>query len=122
MNIETQAVFQSVGQEKTSAMSQGAEMLKRERETAQKEKVADLSDSKQEKNVQAEELLQNIKALTDNGAYSVRFEMYKETNDIVINLIEQDSGDVIRQIPPEEVLGIRESLQELKGNIVEIES
>ena len=71
--------------------------------------------------IQSEELLQNIKALTEDGIYSVRFEVNEPTNDLVINLIDQE-GEVIRQVPSEEILGTRKMLAELRGNILETES
>ncbi len=71
--------------------------------------------------IQSEELLQNIKALTEDGIYSVRFEVDDPTNDLVINLIDQE-GEVIRQVPSEEILGTRKMLAELRGNILETES
>ena len=71
--------------------------------------------------VQSEELLQNIKALTEDGIYSVRFEVNEPTNDLVINLIDKE-GEVIRQVPSEEILGTRKMLAELRGNILETES
>ena len=72
--------------------------------------------------IQPEELLKNIKALTENGVYSVRFEVDEMTHDLVINLIDQDTGEVIRQVPSDEILGTRKLLAELRGNIVETES
>ena len=64
--------------------------------------------------IQSEELLQNIKALTEDGIYSVRFEVNEPTNDLVINLIDLE-GEVIRQVPSEEILGTRKRLAELRG-------
>lgn len=72
--------------------------------------------------IQAEELIQNIKALAQDGAYSVRFEIDDATQDLVINLIDQETKEVIRQVPSEEILGIRQSLADLRGNLVETES
>lgn len=71
--------------------------------------------------LQSEELLQNIKALTEDGIYSVRFEVDEPTKDLVINLIDHD-GEVIRQVPSEEILGTRKMLAELRGNILATES
>lgn len=80
------------------------------------------SDSANKSNgIQSEELLQNIKALTEDGIYSVRFEVDEPTSDLVINLIDQE-GEVIRQVPSEEILGARKKLAELRGNILETES
>lgn len=71
--------------------------------------------------IQPEELIKNIKALTEDGIYSVRFEIDDATNDMVINLIDQE-GEIMRQVPSEEILGTRKRLAELRGNILETES
>jgi flagellar protein FlaG len=103
-----------------SAGSIGADRVERTRETASDQ--ATEAAATQTDKVQPEELLQNIKALTDGGAYSVRFEMHKDTNDMIINLVEQKTGEVIRQIPPEEILGLHKMLSDLRGNLVQTES
>jgi len=107
--------------ENRSSLSSAADALKMDREKVKNENAPELSHKK-EQQIQPEELLQNIKALTDNGSYSVRFEMYKDTNDLIINLVDNKSGETIRQIPPKEILGMRETLAALRGNIVETQS
>jgi hypothetical protein len=42
--------------------------------------------------------------LTENGVYSVRFENDERNEKLVISLVDADSGEVIRQIPPEEIM------------------
>lgn len=123
MNIEALPSGQS-GYPRTSAMSAGAEKIERHRSTADKKLEAGDSTETQAKadKVQPEELLQNIKALTDQGSYSVRFEMYKETNDLIINLVDQQSGEIVRQIPPKEILGMHKMLEDLRGNLLQTES
>ncbi|MEZ4483762.1 MAG: flagellar protein FlaG [Syntrophotaleaceae bacterium] len=69
-----------------------------------------------------EEILQKIKQLTDNGNYSVRFEMNEPTQQMVIHLLDAKSGEEIRQIPPEELLTISKRLNDLRGNIVDTTS
>ncbi len=108
--------------EPRTEMSPGAETLKRERANFVEDKADQKATEAAENKVQPEELLQNIKALTENGLYSVRFEMFAETEDLVINLIEKETGDVIRQIPSEEILGLRKVLSDLRGNFVETKS
>ena len=104
MNIESITTGQS-NYTRTSSFSPGAEQLQRGRVAAQSDPSASASAQVNKANQpQPEELLQSIKALTDSGAYSVRFEMHKETNDMVINLIDQKSGEVIRQIPAKAAL------------------
>ncbi len=111
------------GNQTAGPLSQGADAVERGRNQAKRDESANDTARAPEKNqIQPEELLQNIKALTDNGTYSVRFEMYKDTDELVINLIDRDTGEVIRQIPPEEILGLHKTLKELSGNLVETQS
>ncbi len=121
MNIES-IISTTTGSFSSTSLSKGAENIKKARENIKSDTQVDQEKLAKQNEVQQEELLHNIKALTENGLYSVRFEMNRETNDIVINLIEQDTGELIRQIPPEEVIGLRETLESLRGNLVEVES
>ncbi len=120
MNVES-ILTTSTGTMPTSTLSKGAEEVKKARESAKDSPQVNQEKLAKKNEVQQEELLQNIKALTQDGLYSVRFEMHKETNDIVINLIEQDTGEIIRQIPSEEILGLKQTLEDLRGNLVEID-
>lgn len=69
-----------------------------------------------------EEILNRIKALTEDGMYSVRFETDLETHQMVVKVVDNESGDVIRQIPPEGILGLKEALSDFEGNIVNTQS
>lgn len=68
--------------------------------------------------VQPEELLNQIKALTEEGLYSVRFENNDEANQLVVKIVDIQTDEVIRQVPAEEVLNLSSRLEELRGNIV----
>ena len=67
---------------------------------------------------QPEELLQQIKSITDDGVYSIQFENYQDTNELVVKVIDRETNEVIRQIPPEELLELTKNLQEMQGNLV----
>lgn len=69
-----------------------------------------------------EEILDQIKGLTEDGVYSVRFEQDENTNQFVVRIVDRDTGEVIRQLPPEELLGLKASLADLRGNIVDTQS
>ena len=103
-------------------LNPAADTIRRNRSQLGRDNSAeDVSDGKKNK-IQPEELLQNIKELTDDGLYSVRFELHEDTKELVINLIAQQTGEVIRQIPPKEILGAHKFLSDLRGNIVETKS
>lgn len=71
------------------------------------------------KKINPEEVLDKIKALTENGVYSVRFENDERNEKLVISLVDADSGEVIRQIPPEEITSAGEQLQNLRGSLID---
>jgi len=68
--------------------------------------------------IQPEEILDQIKSLTEDGAYSVRFEKDQKNDQMVLRLVDIESGEMIRQIPPEEIISLTETLQELRGSVV----
>lgn len=75
-----------------------------------------------EKNLVApEEILDKIKGLTDGGQHSVRFEMNKELDRMVISVVDKQ-GEVIRQLPPEELVGSSVYLKKLRGTLLNAES
>jgi len=86
-----------------------------------RKKVSDLVQSEQveKKKVQPEELLHQIKALTEDGLYSVRFENDERTDSMVVKIVDRESDEVIRQVPAEEVLEMKSVLQDLRGNLVD---
>lgn len=88
-----------------------------------RKQAADLVQSEQveKKQVQPEELLQQIKSLTDEGLYSVRFENDERSGGTVVKIIDSENDEVIRQVPAEEVLELKAALEDLRGNIIDTE-
>jgi flagellar protein FlaG len=82
-------------------------------------KSADVKGSGAEDNkVSPEEILDKIKQISEDGLYSVRFEKNEEIDELVVKLVDRQTDEVIRQIPPEAILGIKANLREYAGNIV----
>lgn len=80
------------------------------------------STEKAEKKQPSEEILTRIKEITEDGVYSVRFEKDSETENMVVRLVDQQTGEVKRQFPPEEILQLNERLDQWRGNIIDTES
>ena len=96
--------------------SQSVEQMERQRQDS----GFSLTESgKDEEKVNPEEILDKIKKITQDGEYSVRFEKADEVDEIVVKVVDNQTEEIIRQIPPEEILGIRASLKEYSGNIVD---
>lgn len=55
-------------------------------------------------------------------SYGVEFELSDEASRLVTRIVDRDNGEVIRQIPAEEVLRIAERLEELQGRLIQLEA
>lgn len=90
--------------------------------TESRKKAVDLvqPEEVEKKQVQSEELLQQIKALTEEGLYSVRFEN-DERAGVVVKVVDRESDEVIRQVPAEEILELKATLEDLRGNLIDTE-
>ncbi len=73
--------------------------------------------SEDTKKVAPEEMISQIKALTEEGLYSVRFE--SENNQMIVKVVDQETNEIIRQIPSENLIDIMANLKDLRGNIVD---
>lgn len=80
---------------------------------------AAVADNNQEQRLNADAFLQKVQALTDDGDYSVRFEIDQKTRQLVIRLVDGQSGELIRQIPPDELLDVSAHLAKLRGSLVD---
>ncbi len=58
----------------------------------------------------AKEALQEY---TGWGNFTIDFALDEETQSLVISIVDRDTGEVMRQIPPDEILALRSHLQEL---------
>jgi len=75
----------------------------------------------EENKVSTSEILDKIKQVSHDGLYSVRFEKNDAHDEFVVKVVDRETDEVIRQIPPEEILGARAKLLEFTGNIVSSE-
>jgi flagellar protein FlaG len=51
----------------------------------------------------------------------VRFENDQEAKQLVVKVVDRETDEVIRQIPPEELMNLAQRLDDLRGNIVDTE-
>ena len=79
-------------------------------------------ENTKKKALQPEEVLGKIKALTEDGMYSVRFEADAKTHQLVVKIVDSQTQKVIRQVPAEEMLGLKQALTEYEGNFVDTKS
>lgn len=71
-----------------------------------------------EEEISKKELVETASALNaymDDLHTSLGFSINDETKELVVNVINRETKEVIKQIPPEELVSIREKMAELAG-------
>lgn len=53
--------------------------------------------------------------------YGVHFETSEDSGRIIVRLVDRESGELIRQIPPEEALNAAQRLEEVRGMLLNLE-
>jgi uncharacterized FlaG/YvyC family protein len=64
-----------------------------------------------------EKVIANLREYAKRGNYTINFEFDDETGSLVVRIVDRDTGEVMRQIPPDEILALRSHLQELLKNV-----
>jgi flagellar protein FlaG len=95
-----------------------AEKVENGRKDREQQEEVQAGKPTQEEEVPAEELLNKIKGLTEDDQYSLRFETDQKSDSLVVKVVDSKSGDIIRQVPSEELLNLRERLTEFQGNFI----
>lgn len=62
-----------------------------------------------------EGVVKDVEDYLSEMSIKLSFKIHKETGDVVVQVLNEKSGEVIRQLPPEDVLKLREKLEDLKG-------
>ena len=104
-------------------MPQASEQIDSTRKNAASDPASSQADkSKTNASPHAAELLQKIKALTENGTFAVQFETDNNTGKMVVQVVNSQTKEVVRQIPPESLLNLEQALTEYSGNFVDTTS
>lgn len=68
--------------------------------------------------VQVQQAVHEVNATLESQAVGLQFEIDKDTDMVIVRVIEKESGEVIRQIPTEEVVRIAKVLGRTSGALV----
>ncbi|HNY66990.1 MAG TPA: flagellar protein FlaG [Deltaproteobacteria bacterium] len=84
--------------------------------------AAQPKETLQKKTLSADDVQRDIEAINDqleSMNRSIRFSIDDSSKDVVVKVVNKDTGEVIKQFPPEQVLKLRERLNEMAGLLVE---
>ncbi len=63
----------------------------------------------------AKKLAEEIEKYLKDLNIKLSFKVDKKTHDVIVRIINKETGELIRQIPPQELLKLRQKLEELVG-------
>jgi flagellar protein FlaG len=64
---------------------------------------------------EAKETTQAIQSYLDDLNITLNFELEEDTGQMIVSVKNRETGDVIRQIPPETLVELRKRLEDLRG-------
>ena len=88
----------------------GAEAKVDKEEKSEKEKTKSALGPKETK-----EMVEEVESYLNDFNIQLDFNVEDKTGDLIVKVLDRDSGEVIRQIPPEALEELREKLKELRG-------
>jgi flagellar protein FlaG len=63
--------------------------------------------------------VENLNKTSELYNQGLHFKVHEETKQLVVQIVNQESGEVIKQIPPEEVLDMEARIGEMVGLIID---
>ncbi|NGR07376.1 flagellar protein FlaG [bacterium SGD-2] len=71
---------------------------------------------------QLDDIFQEVNAAMEAWATGMRFEIDEDTQQLVVSIIDNKSGEVIRQIPSDEVLHIAKMISQFQGQLISVKA
>ena len=65
-----------------------------------------------------QETASRLNEITQKIQRNLEFSVNEDSGDVVISVVDRETNEVIRQIPEEHVLAIRENIESLKGILI----
>ena len=66
---------------------------------------------------ETEEVVKSLESYMNALQTSIEFQVNKDTDRVVVTITNRETNEVIRQIPPEELISLQERMKELTGII-----
>jgi flagellar protein FlaG len=92
------------------------ERLKRHAVLQEKKNAGDENESQTNEN-EVKKIVKEVNSIVEQFSGKVSFSFDPETNRTAIQVIDKETGEVIRQIPPKEMLTLMEKMEEIAGII-----
>lgn len=98
-----------------TASSRSQDVLPKHKPTAEQTAGSDFSFSSPAHRASLEHAVGRVKEVLQQAGSHLQIEVDPDLERVVVKVLKGDSGEVIRQIPPQEVIDLAKDLSEAKG-------
>ena len=90
-------------------------------DAGRRENVATSEDVKKEEHIDTEEAVERIVSAANYYNREIHFELEKDLDIMVVKVIDSETNEIIRQIPPKELVELSKNAKDLKGLLINTE-
>ena len=103
-----------------------AETTKRSNQKAEKaareeEKIINSDDLKKQDNIDISEAIERVAGTAQLFNRKIHLEVENDTHEVIVKIVDSETKEVIRQLPPEEMVKLSKNAKDLKGLLIDKE-
>jgi flagellar protein FlaG len=115
--IEKRAGLEIVPGAKTRERSH----IKAEKAVKEEEKVTNSDDLKKQENIDISEAMERVAGTAKLFNRKIQLEVDRESDMVIVKIVDSETNEVIRQVPPEELVRLSKNATDLKGLLIDKE-
>ena len=108
----------TISQNMPAAEIRNPEQLNNDKNKKQEEKVVNSEDLKKREQIDTEEAIERIVNVAKFFNRKIRFEVEKDLDIMIVKVIDSETEEVIRQIPPKELVELSKNAKDIKGLLI----
>jgi flagellar protein FlaG len=95
--------------------------VKAEKAAKEEEKVVNNEDLKKQENIDIREAMERVAGTAMLFNRKIKLEVESDLNMVIVKIIDSETKEVIRQVPPEELVALSKNAKDLKGLLIDKE-
>ena len=95
--------------------------VKAEKAAKEEEKVVNSEDLKKQENIDISEAMERVAGTAKLFNRKIQLEVESDINMVIVKIIDSETNEVIRQVPPEELVRLSRNAKDLKGLLIDKE-
>lgn len=121
---DTRTGYQNMNQVKPNQSAEGGIELQKNMQlnptqTGDVQNYNEKGVEEKEEKLKVENIVEAINKFLESTHTSIQFKVHDKTNDYFVQVVNRDSGDVIREIPSEQMLDLRYAVEKYLGLLVD---